>query len=226
MEPNNIFLAIIFATPYILIILSLIAYIFLILGGKFEERRSRIDSSYLFEVSGILLVIYYVIFLGINLVLDIITPIINSANFNTGLLNIFSFGINGLLDFLFVGASILLIIIGAKNTQYFYLIITGSLYLLTIIISYIFSFSLDLILQTQGIGDFNFILLYDWIESITIGTIILAAEISFLVFSIKYERELDPIKNKFKTTGILLVIGAVSWLIYSTIYLGLRFFSL
>lgn len=226
MKPNNIILIIIYIIPYLLIILSLIAYGFLISAGNFEEKKSRIDSSYLFEISGILFVLNYALLLVYYLIFEIIPPITNEINFNTAAISMLSFSMNFLFDILIVGASILFIIIGAKNTRYFHLIVTGSLYIVNILIAYVFSFIFNLISQTQGIRDINFVLLFNLIESLTMGTIILVAEISFLLFSVKYERDFDPVKNRFKTTGILLVVGAVLALVYSTIYLGLGFFSL
>lgn len=221
MESNYILSTIISLIPYILIFLSLVAYVILISAGKFEEKWSRIESSYLFVISGILFAINYAILLVYYLVFKIIPTTINETYYNTISITLLSSGINILLDILFVGASILLIIIGAKNTQYFHLIITGALYLFNVIISYVFSFIFNFLSQNRGIMDFNFLLLLNLIEIITIGTIILAAEISFLIFSVKYERDFNPIKNKFKTTGILLVIGAVLYLIYYPIYFGI-----
>lgn len=221
MESNYILSTIISLIPYILIFLSLVAYVILIAAGKFEEKRSRIESSYLFVISGILFAINYAILLVYYLVFKIIPTTINETYYNTISITLLSSGINILLDILFVGASILLIILGAKNTQYFHLIITGALYLFNVIISYVFSFVFNFLSQNRDIMGFNFLLLYNLIEIITIGTIILAAEISFLIFSVKYERDFNPIKNKFKTTGILLVIGAGLYLIYYPIYFGI-----
>lgn len=190
-----------FANPDIVNIIRLIAFIFLLYAGYYLRKKSKdFKSPILFLVSGIVGIVWYIVFIFIPAYMFTTPPTPAEIQFT----NIYSFVLHSLVPTLILIAilGINIIIIGVKNKENYglWLLISGILFIIF--------FPLDLV---PAISD-----LIDLILSITVSIGMVLSSGFFLYFSIKFKYHYLIIFNVLFILSI--VLPAIGVNLYIPIY--------